>query len=483
MAGLKRFSYVNKDHESIVSDCVLRIKERYGDKWNDFEEDSAGMMMLQAFSYITDILLFYLDRQANETYLPTATERQNLINMCKLIGYRPAPAQAAQVDLRFTLDRQHTQDTVIPAQFQVATSEGVIFETQADATIRAGETAVTVSALEGETFNEQIGTSNGDLNQEFYLPRSGVIQLAELYVDSRAWAVADSTADRLAHEAVYMADMDAWGRVRISFGNGKNGRVPEAGAKIRAVYRVGGGTGGNVTSNTITTMRSSVADIVGERVKVSATNPAPAAGGTDAESVERIKQWAPRSYEAQNRCVTQTDYETIAMTFRDPEAGAIAKARAVVKERTGEANVIKYYILAYSGSGGVAVAPQGLKDKLLAYINERKMLTDWIEIQDGTWRTVDIEGSVRAAGGVNSEKLMQSIHRSLIDLFNVDTMQMGESVRISDVYAAIDNVEGVLHVELTSPTATVAASNNELLLLGNVTLSVEVGGGESGTNQ
>ena len=78
MAGLKRFSYIDKDHAAIVADCITRIKETYGDGvWNDFEEDSSGMMLVETFAYTCDLLLFYLDRQANETYLLTATERQN----------------------------------------------------------------------------------------------------------------------------------------------------------------------------------------------------------------------------------------------------------------------------------------------------------------------------------------------------------------------------------------------------------------------
>ena len=88
MAGLKRFQYTDKDHANIVADCISRIKQSYGEQyWNDFEEDNAGLMLIEAFAYIIDLLLFYLDRQANETYLPTATERQNLINICKLIAY------------------------------------------------------------------------------------------------------------------------------------------------------------------------------------------------------------------------------------------------------------------------------------------------------------------------------------------------------------------------------------------------------------
>jgi phage-related baseplate assembly protein len=232
-------------------------------------------------------------------------------------------------------------------------------------------------------------------------------------------------------------------------------------------------------------MRDIATDEDGDRVGVEVTNPMPASGGTEPESVDRIKLWAPRYFETQNRCVTQTDYETIAMTFRDPDAGAIAKARAVVRERSGEANVIRYYVLAYSSDPKkVALASQGLKSALLSYVNERKMLTDWIEIEDGAWTEIDIEGTVRAVSGMNKDTVIDAVHLALEKLFSLETREMGKPMRISDLYSAIDNVEGVLHVELNSPQTTVEAESNELLVLGEIDLSVEIDGAVSdGTNQ
>ncbi|MDR1977942.1 MAG: baseplate J/gp47 family protein [Synergistaceae bacterium] len=476
---------MSKDHAAIVEDCVARVKERYGDKWNDYEEDSAGMMLIESFAYVTDLLLFYLDRQANETYLPTASERQNLINLCKLIGYNVAGAQAAQADILATLKEAHTSAALIPKGTRLETREGVVFETQSELIIPAGETLGIVSAIEGETFEETIGTSDGEANQEFYLPRSGVIELLELIVGAHQWDAADSVADHLSDDAVFMVDLDAWGRARITFGDGRNGRIPEKDSKIKARYRVGGGTAGNVAPNTITVMRDIATDTDGNRVGVEVTNPASASGGTEPESADRIKLWAPRYYETQNRCVTQTDYETIAMTFRHPDAGAIAKARAVVRERSGEANVIRYYVLAYAADPKkVALASQGLKNALLAYIDERKMLTDWIEIEDGTWREIGVEGTVRAASGIREDDAHAAILLALEKLFTLETREMGEPLRISDLYSAIDNVGGILHVELSAPQATVEAESNELLVLGEVDLTVEIEGMTSdGTNQ
>ena len=51
---------------------------------------------------------------------------------------------------------------------------------------------------------------------------------------------------------------------------------------------------------------------------------------------------------------------------------------------------------------------------------------------------------------------------------NVDTRDMGEALRISDIYAVIDNIEGIIFVELDSPAQTITSANNELLILGDM---------------
>jgi uncharacterized phage protein gp47/JayE len=53
---------------------------------------------------------------------------------------------------------------------------------------------------------------------------------------------------------------------------------------------------------------------------------------------------------------------------------------------------------------------------------------------------------------------------------------MGEPLRISDVYAAIDNIEGVIFVELDTPTQTITPEKHELLILGNVDFYISLKG-------
>ena len=294
------------------------------------------------------------------------------------------------------------------------------------------------------------------------MPRSGVIEILDASIGSHSWQIVESLADQSENAEVFTAEIDAWRRALISFGDGKTGKIPDKDEKIYVRYRVGGGIIGNVAPNTITNIR----DFSGVNLKV--TNLDWASGGSEPESIASIKLWAPRFYEAQYRCVTQTDYETFATNFN-----GICKAKAIVHEQSGEANVIRLYVLTYGAKNNTVTAPnQTLKDNLLAYLNKYKMLTDWLEIEDGKFKSVDFSGSIKISEGFNKNSILEKISEALKNFMNIDIRDMGEALRISDIYALIDGIEGVDFVELETPTQTVTPETNELLILGDMTWDV-----------
>ena len=470
MAGLKRFTYTNKDHADIVEDCIERIKQVYGSEyWNDFEEDNAGRMLIEAFAYIADLLLFYLDHQANESYLDTAAERQNLINMCKLVGYTPKNAVSAQVAIKISISEPHSSDVALPAKSQISTNSGLIFETLNDAVIKAGDLSTSVNAVEGETFTENIGVSDGTKYQEFYISRSGVVEIQEVVINNEAWNYADSFVEYSEEDKIYTTEIDAWQRGKIIFSDGKNGAIPSNGEYISVTYRVGNGIKGNVAPNTIINVRDIAKDAEGNTIQIKVVNEDWASGGSEPESIASIKLRAPRFFMTQDRCVTQQDYETFAMNY-----GGIAKAKAVVRERSGEGNFIRIYVLSYGQKiNTVAVPNETLKNSLLEYLDNYKMLTDWLEIENGTWKSVDFSGQVIISEGFNADDILENIKNALTDLMDIDAREMGETIRISDVYAAIDNIEGVIYAELETPKASISCENNELLILGQINFTIE----------
>ena len=84
----KSINYTSRDFNSIKSDLVDYAKKYYPDTYQDFSETGFGSLMLDTVSYVGDILSFYLDYQANESYLRTAIEYDNVVRHARQLGYR-----------------------------------------------------------------------------------------------------------------------------------------------------------------------------------------------------------------------------------------------------------------------------------------------------------------------------------------------------------------------------------------------------------
>ena len=94
-------NYLNKDFTSLKKDLIEYAKTYFPDTYQDFNETSAGMMLLEMNAYVGDVLSFYIDQQFKEMFLTTADERVNLINLAKTVGYKVKPTTPSYVVLTF----------------------------------------------------------------------------------------------------------------------------------------------------------------------------------------------------------------------------------------------------------------------------------------------------------------------------------------------------------------------------------------------
>ena len=84
-------NYTNRDYESIRADLESYVKRYYPDSFRDFTEASFGSLMLDTVAYVGDMLSFYIDYQANESFLDTANEFNNVLKLSRELGYKYAP--------------------------------------------------------------------------------------------------------------------------------------------------------------------------------------------------------------------------------------------------------------------------------------------------------------------------------------------------------------------------------------------------------
>ena len=81
-------NFISRDFESIKSDLLNYAKKYYPNTYKDFSDAGFGSLMIDSVAYIGDILSFYLDYQANETFIQNAAEFENVLKLAKQMGYK-----------------------------------------------------------------------------------------------------------------------------------------------------------------------------------------------------------------------------------------------------------------------------------------------------------------------------------------------------------------------------------------------------------
>lgn len=98
--------YTSRDFYSLREDLINLVKARVNvdssKQWSGDDPSDFGVALLEAFAYVGDLTNYYIDRIANEAYLPTATQRKSILNLAKLYGYSPTGFRAAQVEVEFS---------------------------------------------------------------------------------------------------------------------------------------------------------------------------------------------------------------------------------------------------------------------------------------------------------------------------------------------------------------------------------------------
>lgn len=101
-AGLSAIAYRVGTHSRFVASMLARLAALPALKTR--ADDDFSIALLDAWATVADVLTFYQERIANESYLRTATERNSLLQLARLIGYRLRPGVAASAYLAFTIE-------------------------------------------------------------------------------------------------------------------------------------------------------------------------------------------------------------------------------------------------------------------------------------------------------------------------------------------------------------------------------------------
>ena len=95
----KDVTYIGKDFGQFRKNLIDFAKQYFPDTYTDFNESSPGMMFIEMASYVGDVLSYYADNNLKESLLEQASERANIFDISKALGYKPRTAIPAYVTL------------------------------------------------------------------------------------------------------------------------------------------------------------------------------------------------------------------------------------------------------------------------------------------------------------------------------------------------------------------------------------------------
>lgn len=482
--------YTSRDYYSLREDLVEIVKARVNQssqsQWSGDDPSDFGIALIEAFAYMGDILNYYIDRVANEGYLPTATRRESIINLAALYGYTPSGYTAANTVLTFT--NSSSEAIVIPAGTQVSgevvkddLSFEVIFTTTEDATIPAATNGasgyVEVQAKHGEAIStrdenlangpfdiagELLGVSDGAANQTYQLYENQVVDGSiVVYVQNgdifEPWTQVIHLSDFGPTEAVYSVTIDADNFVYINFGDGVSGAIPNVGAVIKAQYNVGGGVIGNISAKVINDVLM-VPGIGSEELNqimayVAVSNEVVGSGGTDPETNESIRINAPKLLTALNRAVTLADYKNLALAVNE-----VGKANATAES----AKSVVLYVAPKRSFGtaeefpGFNTANTTVQPDLTAIISDvAGFMEDKIQIGVGlkvfppTYVPVQATISYTKLPQYTEAQIKSAIKSKVLTEFSYDYQDFGAVISPKDIEYQLMQIPGVKIVKVS----------------------------------
>jgi hypothetical protein len=476
VARYKRLDYTSSDYDSFRAELVALVQVIFPD-WTDFGPGNPGTAIIEVVAWVADQIAYYLGRQANEAYLVTAVERKNVIKHLRGIGYKLATASPASADLTMALDVALTEDFTVPRLSIVTTDDGLTSgETMEDAFIPAGSTGpiAGVAWLEGATFQESLGTSDGTANQRFVLGRTPFLEMEAgatgcevVTFDGVQWTRVEDFLSSASTDLHYILEVDELDQCTIITGDGTSGSIPVNGAEGSCTYRIGGGSDHNVEANTLTKLPRQLIAASGRVVPLSVTNPVRASGGFPRETVAHAKIYGPASLKTQNRCIAKEDYEINA-----ERVAGVARALALTsnEDPTIEENTVNMFIV--PDGGGTAASPllaavttrltttnpRGITTRLNVFTAPYYYLSFATTVYCSKVSDLTAQALVlTAAATATRDALAALFSEANIDVTSGDfTMAFGKRISLSLITRLIQDIDNVEHLNLfTSPTVDV----------------------------
>lgn len=412
----------------LISELRLQIPEI-----TDYSEGNIFVIIISIFAAIAEVIHYYIDNMARETFLPTARRYSSLYKHAKLVDYHIKSAIPATVDvvLYKNDDTPIGQDITIPLNTEFTSSDGKTWISTKTVIWYKDSYYVTVPLVQQKSVGVPDRIQLGNI-----LSPDSIIYITDipsdqkyvegsmnLYINDEPWILVDTFAYSSSEDKVYKVEIDEQTRPYIKFGDGQFGMKPKYNATIEASYSLTYGSAGNIATNNFTTVPQNI-QIIDNKITIN--NVIPATGGSDYETFNMLKNHIPLSIKTLGVAITKEDFEAIAKMV-----GGVDKAYANY--------VCGRYVEIYITPDGGGEASSALLDSVEKTISKSKVITTSIEVLSTHKSQVFLDITITGKKSFKSNDISNQVKKALTIVYNYNNSDINKPVRLSDIYALIDN--------------------------------------------
>ena len=435
---------------------------RSNSNFSDFDfEGSNFSILIDTLAYNSYITAYNTNMAVNESFIDSATLRENVVSLARNIGYVPRSKTSAVATISFNVDVSSISATSVKLNAGLVALGSVqggsyTFSIPDDITVNSNSNGIVkfdnISIYEGNYLTKTFEVISSETNQRFILPNANI--------DTSSIRVSVNGVTYNAYTNIFNVDSSSRlflvqeiedERYQILFGDGILGKKPENGEIITVSYIVTNGRDGNNAANFNfagkLTYRSGVADVdVTSGISLITTTQS-SENGDDIESIDNIKYLAPRVYASQYRAVTSNDYVGL-LPFLYPNIDSVS---AYGGEELDPPEFGKVYITIKPKNGEIlsSVAKDAIKNDLKRY-TVAGIKQEFIDLK---YLYVEFNSTVSYDSGFVSDKLnLQSRILSAIQTYakSADINSFGGRLKYSKLLSQIDKVDNGITSNITT---------------------------------
>ena len=457
--------FTNLDFDQIK----VQIREylRGNSNFTDFDfEGSNFSVLIDTLAYNTYINAFNANLVVNESFLDSATVRENVVSLARNIGYIPRSRTAARAQIKFEVPTDTTSSTLTlePGLVCVGAADNTSYRFSVPERITAavkngkaifGDDINPITVFQGSYLTRQFSVDTS-VDQRYILDNPNIdTSTVRVYVSGvndtglgREFKHIDNILNIDKYSEIFLMQEVQENRYEIMFGDGYFGRELETGNIITVRYIVTDGSAGNGPA--LFDFQGNFTDDKTIRViptaSVSVNTVQKASNGGSVEDVKSIKYFAPRLYSAQYRAVTSRDYEAIIQSiYPSTESVAVVGGEELSPPRFG---TVQISIKPKNGTYVSDFDKQQILNKLKSYsiAGIRQSIIDlkvlYVELDSNIYYNLSQTSSV--------DNLKTNVTSALTNYSkDVDMNRFGGRFKYSKILQLIDRVDNSITSNIT----------------------------------